>query len=1158
MTFRNPNVPWSELERRLSDDPLGRGPWVEPTPGDGGDSPAWSRKRLPYVPPAGPTFTNLGPGGGSEPYAELHCHTNFSFLDGASHPEELVEEAVRLGLEALAVTDHDGCYGVVRFAEAARALGLPTIFGSELTLGRTALTMGEADPGADPRVAAREGRFVEQHLLVLARDPQGYANLARAASRAQMQGEKGAPRTSLDELADLAGPGDHHWQVLTGCRKGAVPAALLADGPAAAAHELARLVDVFGREQVAVELWDHGDPLDSARNDALAELAVRAGVDVVATNNVHYATPARRPLATALAAVRARRSLDELAGWLPGGAGAHLRSGAEQARRFARYPGVVARAAAIGRDCAFDLQLVAPNLPPFPCPEGHDEMSWLRELTERGGLHRYGPRPPHPGGPERQPGAWAQIDHELAVIEQLGFPGYFLIVWDLVEFCRRADIFCQGRGSAANSAVCFALGVTKADAVKLGLLFERFLSPERDGPPDIDIDIESDRREEVIQYVYERHGREYAAQVANVITYRAKSSVRDMAKALGYATGQQDAWSKQVDRWGPVASASHQGGAGQAGHDIPQPVIDLALQVENFPRHLGIHSGGMVLCDRPVIEVCPVEWGRMPNRTVLQWDKDDCAAVGLVKFDLLGLGMLSALHYAVDLIAEAHGLTVDLAEIPQEEAVYDMLCQADSIGVFQVESRAQMATLPRLKPRTFYDLVVEVALIRPGPIQGGSVHPYIRRRNGKEPVTYLHPLLERSLAKTLGVPLFQEQLMQMAIDVAGFSPGEADQLRQAMGSKRSRERMEQLRARLYEGMAERGIEGEVADQIFDKLAAFANFGFPESHSVSFAYLVYSSSWIKLHYPAAFCAALINAQPMGFYSPHTLVQDARRHGVEVRTPDINASAASATLEWQPRPHADASRAAAPIGGEAEIEQPAVRLGLRSVRHVGDDLAERIEAERIAHGPYLAMEDLKRRVPLKLDVLEALATAGAFGSLTDADGVALDRRRALWGAGAVAQTGADRLAGVVTGVHAPTLPGMTDNEVSGADLWATGVAPDGHPTRFVRPALDALGVVPADRLREVDDGSKVLVGGVVTHRQRPATASGITFINLEDETGLINVICSRGCWTRYRRVARGSAAILVRGRLEKVEGVINIVAEKLEPLPLGATLTSRDFR
>jgi error-prone DNA polymerase len=1151
MSFRNPPVPWSELERRLSDDPLARGPLTEPTPGDGGDSPAWSRKRMAYQPPAG-----LGPGGGSEPYAELHCHTNFSFLDGASHPEELAEEAVRLGLEALAVTDHDGCYGVVRFAEAARALGLPTVFGSELTLGRTAVTMGDADPGAGTD---------ERHLLVLARDPQGYANLARAASRAQMQGEKGAPRTSLADLADLAGPGDHHWQVLTGCRKGAVPAALVDHGPAAATRELTRLIEVFGAEHVAVELWDHGHPLDSTRNDALADLAVRAGVDVVATNNVHYATPDRRHLATALAAVRARRSLDDLAGWLPAGAGAHLRSGAEQARRFARYPGVVARAAAIGQECAFDLALVAPSLPPFPCPSGHDEMSWLRELTERGATHRYGPRPATAGGIEQQPGAWAQIDHELAVIEQLGFAGYFLIVWDIVEFCRRADIYCQGRGSAANSAVCFALGVTKADAVKLGLLFERFLSPERDGPPDIDVDIESDRREEVIQYVYGRYGRENAAQVANVITYRAKSSVRDMAKALGYATGQQDAWSKQVDRWGPLPP--HQAGATTApsvgpppahADDIPAPVLDLARQVEHFPRHLGIHSGGMVLCDRPVIEVCPVEWGRMPNRTVLQWDKDDCAAVGLVKFDLLGLGMLSALHYAVDLIAEVHGVTVDLAAIPQEDEVYDMLCRADSIGVFQVESRAQMATLPRLKPRVFYDLVVEVALIRPGPIQGGSVHPYIRRRNGREPVTYLHPLLEPSLAKTLGIPLFQEQLMQMAIDVAGFSPGEADQLRQAMGSKRSRERMERLRARFYEGMAERGITGDIADQIFDKLAAFANFGFPESHSVSFAYLVYSSSWIKLRYPAAFCASLLNAQPMGFYSPHTLVQDARRHGVEVRTPDLNASGAQATLERPPGFGVTSSRSATQTGGQNAIRQPILRLGLGSVRHVGAELAERIEAERHAHGPYLDMEDLKRRVPVRLDVLEALATAGAFGCFAGTDGKPLDRRRALWGAGAVAQTSADRLAGMVTGVHAPPLPGMSDREESTADLWATGVAPEGHPTRFVRAGLDDLGVVTAARLPAVEDGARVLVAGVVTHRQRPATASGTTFINLEDETGLVNVICSRGCWTRYRKVARGAPALLVRGRLEKVDGVVNVVAEKLEPLPLAAAVPSRDFR
>jgi len=1149
MGFRNPPVPWSELERRLSGRrgagsaagariPAADGSFPgasapgSPFAGDGGDSPAWSRHRLPYEAP------EVVRRPGAVPYAELHAHSNFSFLDGASDPEALAEEATRLGLEALALTDHDGFYGVVRFAEAARTLGLPTVFGSELTLGRTAPPVGTPDPGAPTRASA-----AESHLVVLARDPQGYALLARAISEAQLRGEKGAPRAMLDDLAAVGGtaaPSAHqgHWLVLTGCRKGAVPAALEREGPAAAAAELTRLVAAFGREHVAVELWHHDQPLDSTRNDALAELAVGAGLELVATNNVHYATPAERPLATALAAVRARCSLDELEGWLPAAAGAHLRSGAEQARRFARWPGVVERATELGRACAFDLHLVAPALPPFPCPDGLDEMAYLRRLVEEGATRRYGPR-----HAEHTPGAWAQIDHELAVIDQLGFPGYFLIVWDLVEFCRRADIYCQGRGSAANSAACFALGITKADAVSLGLLFERFLSPERDGPPDIDIDIESGRREEVIQYVYARHGREYAAQVANVITYRARSAVRDMAKALGYATGQQDAWAKEVDRWGPIP------GDPPVETGIPTPVLALAAQVEHAPRHLGIHSGGMVLCDRPVIEVCPVEWGRMADRSVLQWDKDDCAAAGLVKFDLLGLGMLSALHLTVDLIREAQGVEVDLAAIPQDAAVYDMLGAADSIGVFQVESRAQMATLPRLKPRTFYDLVVEVALIRPGPIQGGSVHPYIRRRNGTEPVTYLHPLLERSLAKTLGVPLFQEQLMQMAIDVAGFSPGEADQLRQAMGAKRSRERMERLRARLFEGMAERGITGEVAEQIYDKLAAFANFGFPESHSVSFAYLVYASSWCKLHYPAAFCAGLLNAQPMGFYSPHTLVADARRHGVEVRRPDLNASGVGATLE----PSAPAPGAEGP-----GANGPALRLGLASVRHLGDERAEQVVVERDERGPYRDLEDLQRRTGLALPVLEALATAGAFGGFADADGHPLDRRRALWTAGAVAQGGADRLAGTVTGVHAPPLPGLSPPEEAAADLWATGVAPDGHPTRFVRPELDRRGAVTAAGLAACADGARVLVGGVVTHRQRPATAAGTTFVNLEDETGLINVICSKGCWARYRRVARSSPALLVRGRLEKVEGVLNVVAEKLEPLPIGAGARSRDFR
>ncbi|MCU1463850.1 MAG: putative polymerase alpha subunit [Acidimicrobiales bacterium] len=1103
MGWRNPPIPWSELEAHLSGRPT-RAPLDGPLHADGGDSPAWSRKRPPYE--ASPAPVRRRPP--LVPYAELHCHTNFSFLDGASHPEELVEEAARLGLEALAVTDHDGMYGIVRFAEAARAVGIRTVFGAELTLGLTRIQNGAADP---------EGH----HLLVLARDPEGYARLCRVLSDAHLRGgEKGKPVTTLDDLA--AAHGDH-WLVLTGCRKGMVPAALTSHGPAAAARELQRLTGAFGRHNVAVELWDHGDPLDSARNDALVELAMRSGLDVVATNNVHYATPAGRPLASALAAVRARRSLDELDGWLPASGAAHLRSGAEQARRFARYPGVVERAAAIGRECAFDLQLVAPNLPRYPTPAGHDEMSWLRVLTMNGAADRYGPR-----GAERVPGAYAQLDHELRVIDTLGFPGYFLIVWDIVDFCNRHDILCQGRGSAANSAVCYALGITNADAVKLKLLFERFLSPERDGPPDIDIDIENGRREEAIQYVYERYGRENAAQVANVITYRPKSCVRDMGRALGHPPGQLDVWSKHVDGWVMTETVERGDELG-----IPPAVMDLAQQVEGFPRHLGIHSGGMVICDRPVVEVCPVEWGRMPNRSVLQWDKDDCAAVGLVKIDLLGLGMLTALHLGVDLIERHHGVKVDLATIPQEEAVYDMLCRADSVGVFQVESRAQMATLPRLKPRTFYDLVVEVALIRPGPIQGGSVHPYIRRRNGQEPVTYLHPRLEKALHKTLGVPLFQEQLMQMAIDVAGFTASEADQLRQAMGSKRSRERMEQLKARLYDGMEGNGITGAIADEIYDKLAAFANFGFPESHSVSFAYLVYSSSWMKLHYPAAFCAALLNAQPMGFYSPNTLIADARRHGVLVRRPNVNESEAKAHL--QPDPESAGAMA--------------VRLGIDSVRGVGDELAKAIEGGR----PYASMEDLVRRTGAARPVVEALATAGAFDSLE------IGRRPALWAAGATSQVSRHRLEGILTGFEAPALPGMSEPELLAADLWATGVSTNAHPVQPSRPRLDDLGAIAVADLEQVRHRTRVLVGGIVTHRQRPATAGGIVFLNLEDETGILNVICREPVWARDRRVARGSGALLVRGRLERVEGVTNLVAERLERMSLATpALPSRDFR
>jgi len=861
-------------------------------------------------------------------------------------------------------------------------------------------------------------------------------------------------------------------------------------------------------------------------------------VDAVATNNVHYATPAGFRLATTLAAIRARRPLAELEGWLPSAPAACLRGAGEQLRRFARWPGVVERAAELGLACAFDLRLVAPRLPDFPVPEGLDEQGYLRQLVTRGALERYGP--PHD---ERVSGAWTQIEHELEVIGGLGFAGYFLVVWDIAQVCRRLDIYCQGRGSAANSAVCYALGVTNVDAVDLGLLFERFLSPARDGPPDIDIDIESGRREEVIQYVYERYGRRHAAQVANVITYRPRSAVRDVGKAFGFTPEQVDGWAAGIDRVGRGAAAVEAvaeatGGEGE-GEGIPPLVAELAAEVLDRPRHLGIHSAGMVLCDRPVIEVCPVEWGRMPGRSVLQWDKDDCAAIGLVKFDLLGLGMLEALHRMVDLVGQFHGDVVDLAQLPQEEAVYDLLCQADTVGVFQVESRAQMGTLPRVQPRCFYDLAIEVALIRPGPIQGHAVNPYIRRRRGEEDVTYLHPLLEPILERTLGVPLFQEQLMEMAVAIAGFSAAEADELRQAMAAKRSAARMEKMRARLYAGMAARDVSGEVADQVFAALAAFANFGFPESHSVSFAYLVYASSWLKLHYPAAFTAGLLNSQPMGFWSPQSLVADARRHGVAVRRPHVNHSEVGASLE-----------APGPDGGGPD---PVLRLGLGSVRGVGETTAERIVAGR----PWSGGEDLVRRAGVTRAQLETLAAAGALDEEEHA--TTASRRRLLWAAGAAAQGTPDRLPGIVVGTEAPLLPEPTLYDAVGDDLWALGLAPERTAMHLARERLEAMGVVLACDLLNCTDGDRISVAGVVTHRQHPETAHGAVFVNLEDETGHVNVVFSSGAWARWKPVARHSPVLLIRGRLQLGQGTVTLTAERVEALAVGTSVpASRDFR
>ncbi|WCM54953.1 error-prone DNA polymerase [Microbacterium sp. EF45047] len=1141
MGWHNPGYTWAELERTLSapTEPAS----AEPT-GIRADPGPLSRRRTPAAPP--PVVRPED----AVPYAELHAHSSYSFLDGASSPDELLAEAEALGLTALAITDHDGFYGAARFAEAAEFTSVQTVFGAELSLGDLEGT-GRTRTGPSP---ARSGAPdpVGEHLLVLARGIEGYHRLSGAITRAQLRGgEKGRPLYDLDDLAASAGG---HWTILTGCRKGGVRRGL-ARGDAVT--PLRRLVDLFGHDSVAVELIDHGDPLDTRRNDALADLAAEFRLPVVATNNVHYAAPERAGLAEAVAAVRATRSMDELDGWLPVHGSAHLRSGAEMTERFRRYPGAIATGLRIAEECAFPLRRAKPDLPRLDEPDGRTPMEHLRALVWEAVPRLY---------PNLDAEGRARIERELAVIEEKDFPGYFLIVHGIVTEAKRRGILCQGRGSAAASAVCYLLGITAVDPIRYRLPFERFLATTREEEPDIDVDFDSDRREEIIQWVYEQYGRERAAQVANVIQYRPKNAVRDMARALGHSPGQQDAWSRQVDGWSAGVEVGE-------GHDIPEDVLAYAGQLLKAPRHLGIHSGGMVITARPVGEVVPVEHARMPGRTVIQWDKDDATWMGLVKFDLLGLGMLAALQHCFDLIAAHTGETWTLQSLPKEEpAVYDMLCRADSIGVFQVESRAQMGLLPRLQPREFYELAIQIALIRPGPIQGGAVHPFVRRKTGKDPVTYAHPALEPVLERTLGIPVFQEQLIQMATVLGDCTADEADLLRRAMGSKRGLERIERIRESLYAGMRRHGLDDETADRIYAQIQAFSNFGFAESHSLSFALLVYASSWIKLHYPAAFLAGLLRAQPMGFYSASTLTADARRHGVRVLRPDLHASGVLDGLE--PLDPADPT---GPTGMDACLAQEhpkpgpfdpdapdtsaahrrdgrfAVRLGLSGIRGIGTALAERIVAARAQDGPFRDLHDLVRRTDATAAQLEALATAGAFECL------GLTRREAIWMAGAAAEDRARYLPGTAVAVQPPLFADQTSYERLTADLWSTGVSTDDHPMTHFRPALTERGVLASDRLRDHEPGRRIEVAGLVTHRQRPATAAGVTFLNLEDEHGLVNVVCSTGVWNRYRRVARDSPALIVRGILERSpEGVVNVMADAFEDLRTGVPHRSRDFR
>lgn len=1088
-------------------------------------------------------------------YAELHAHSTYSFLDGASSPAEFVAEAERLGLSALALTEHNGLYSAVQVATAAKDTGVRTVFGAEVSVTPADApepVAGHRDPQAD-------------HLVVLARDPRGYRALSHALSLAHLAGgAKGRTHHTYTSLADQA---DDQWVILAGCRKSPILRALQRQGHDAAlevAHDLAQR---FGRQNLVIDWVRRGTAYDDALGDAVERVAQEAKIALIASTNAHYAHPRDHRRAEVLSALGAGKTLADNDPWRLASPTAHLRSARDMVRLHARRPHSVDAAARLADELAFDFDVVAPRLPPYPVPAGHDESTWLRHLTDNKARRVYGTR-------DTNHAAWQHIDHELSIITSLGFAGYFLIVHDIMEFCSTHNILAQGRGSAANSAVCYALGITAVDAVRHGLLFERFLAPERDGPPDIDIDIESGRREEVIQYVYTRYGRHHAAQVATVITYRPRLAVRDAARVLGYPIGQVNAWSKTIDRSfrpdtppGTPTTPDHTSDLpapttqpptphdGRA--DLPPAVRDTASLLHNLPRHLGIHSGGMVLCDRPVTHVCPVEWGTTPGRTVLQWDKEDCADAGLVKFDLLGLGMLTALRIAFDHVAATTNTALGLYTLPPEDpGVYELLQAADTVGVFQVESRAQISTLPRLKPTCFYDIVIEVALIRPGPIQGGSVHPYLRRRQGREPVTYPHPLLKPALEKTLGIPLFQEQLMQIAIDAAGFTPAESDQLRRAMGSKRSTARMEALRTRLLDGMAQRGIPPHASTEIYERLKAFADFGFPESHAFSFAHIVYASAYLKRHHPAAFYSALLAAQPMGFYSPQSLMNDARRHGLTIHRPCIATSTITAhptPNTPQPHPpqhnphtfHTPASARYVPLP-----TTHAIQLGLTDIHTITPTIAQRIITARTTTA-FTDINDLAYRAELTTTQLEALAAAGALRTL------GITPRQGIWAAATASKNTPHTLPGL-TPHHIPALPPMTAHDTAHADYWSTRITPNTYPTQLIRPHLTAQGILTAHQVNTHEPNRRVTTAGIVTHRQRPPTAHGITFLSLEDETGIINVICPITIWNRHRTTVRTAQALIVRGRVEHADGATNLLAEHISPLNLGVASTSRDFR
>jgi error-prone DNA polymerase len=1021
----------------------------------------------------------------SAPYVELRCQSAFSFLAGASLPEDLAERAKALGYEALALTDRDGLYGAPRFYRAATAAGLRALVGANLRVGES------------------------ERLLLLCRDRRGYQQLCRLITQGKLRHAKGEGRISFEDLAA-------HAQGLV----------CLTGGLRLDREKLGRLITVFGREDLYVEVQRHLSREEERSTEHLVALARAAQLPLVATNDVRYDARGRARLYDVLTCIREKTTLDTAGERLSHNAERHLKSAAEMTALFSDLPEAVENTRAIAERCAFTLRDLGYRFPDYPVPPGETAFSYLHRLTHEGARERYRPLSAKVA---------RQLARELDLIDKLELAGYFLIVWDLTRFCREQGILVQGRGSAANSAVCYSLGITAVDPVGMDLLFERFLSEERGEWPDIDLDLPSgDQRERVIQYVYRRYGERGAAMTANVITYRGRSAIREVGKALGFSTEQQDRLSRLFRGYGFMESldrlpAMLQAGGFDATDARVKLLLELCPQIEGLPRHLGQHSGGMVIAAGRLDEVVPLEPATMPGRVVVQWDKDDCADLGIIKVDLLGLGMMAVLEQAVALVREHEHTEVDLAHLPADDPqIYDMLCAADTVGVFQVESRAQMATLPRLRPRRFYDIVVEVAIIRPGPIVGQMVHPYLNRRAGREKVTYPHPLLEPILARTLGVPLFQEQLMRVAMVVGGFTGGQAEELRRAMGFKRSMERMAAIEQNLRRGMSERGITPAVQDEIVRGITSFALYGFPESHAASFALIVYASAYLKAHHPAAFLCALLNVWPMGFYHPATLVKDAMRHGVTVLPIDVNESTYLCRIE----------------GG-------AVRLGLRYVQGLGETAGRALALERAAR-PFASLADLQARAPVPREMLEVLSEIGAFASL------GLTRREALWQASAVSREAVGLFAGVAPGDGDSPLSEMSSAEETRADYLGTGMTTGPHPLLHLRPGLARAGVRTAAELARGRDGEWVKVAGMVIVRQRPGTAKGFVFITLEDETGLANAILTPPVFEANRALIVTSPLLCIEGRLQYRDGVIHVKAAKLTALSgLRVPGASHDF-